>query len=260
MARTQEGALLTQRHRLLQLAIRAAALRDLLALWGVVDPLDLAGTIDSFTAAAAPVVRARWEDSAAVAARYFQAFRAAEGVGGAAAVVAGEPPTAVAVQGLVRAAGLSGIVNARRRGFTPQAAARNGYARVAGTATRIVLDGGRQTITTATAADPAAGRWQRVTSGDCCAFCAMLASRGPAFDARSSRFEAHANCSCSAEPAYEGSRLPAASEQFRRQWEQAQREIDVSGTSNDALNAFRRLREGRPEDGRRNPATSAGSE
>jgi len=254
VARTEEGAELTQEHRLLQVAIGAATVSDLLGLWDTVDPLNLAGTIGAFATTAAVVVRARNRDSATAATRYFGDFRQAEGVRGAATIVAGEPPVAAVVSGLVRGAGLSGIIRARQRGFSPQAAARNGFTRVAGSAMNLTLDGGRQVVIEATLSDRAStGKYQRVASSGACAWCAMQASRGPVFDERA--FKKHVGCNCDAEPVYEGSRLPATSQQFRDEWARAQREVlpGVEGTKNDALNAFRRLREDRVT-----PAATAG--
>lgn len=248
MARTPEGQILTRQHRRRQVGIRATAIRDLTSLWRAVDPLDLGRTIGPFATAASVVVRARNRDSAAVAGRYFEAFRSAEGVGGALTVLLGEAPPSELAVGLLRGAGLAGIIRARRAGHSPQAAARNGFVATAGTASNLVLGGAREVITQATASDRAStGRWQRVTSGDPCAFCASLAARGPVFTAETADFQAHAACACVPEPAYEGTRLPPESEEFQAQWEQAQAEVDVSGTEDDALNAFRRLREGRAE-------------
>jgi hypothetical protein len=50
-----------------------------------------------------------------------------------------------------------------------------------GTAARIALDGGRTTTLDTVKADPAAVGWWRMTDGDPCHFCAMLASRGIVF-------------------------------------------------------------------------------
>lgn len=257
MARTALGAALTQQHLVRQSAIRAAVVRRLLTLWALVDPFNLAGTVGPFAQAGATLVQTGRQESASLAARYIEAFRRAEGVRGLLAVSLAPPPEADAVAGLLRGAGLSGIIKGRERGMTPLVSARNGFVKVSGTATLVVLAGGRDVVTEATAADrQSTGRWQRVAVGGACAFCAMLASRGPAFSARGARFEAHAGCNCSAEPVYEGSELPATSRQFKQEWARAQSEIDVTGTKNDALNAFRRLREGRPTDGRRQPRQS----
>lgn len=253
MARTPEGALLTQRHRSRQLAIRAAALRDLTRLWRAVDPLNLGDTIGPFAAASAVVVRARNRDSAAVAARYYEAFRRVEGVRGALSIVLGDAPPAEVAAGAVRGAGLAGIIRARQRGFSPQASASRGFRRAAGTTSNLVLSGARSVITEATASDRAStGRWQRITASDPCSFCAMLAARGPVFTAGGGvsttsdiTFAAHSACACMAEPAYEGTRLPPASERFRELWDEST--PGLSG--DDAMNAFRRAREGRPLEG-----------
>jgi hypothetical protein len=85
-----------------------------------------------------------------------------------------------------------------------------------GTATRIVLDGGRTTTVDTAMADPVAVGWYRVTDGNPCAFCALLASRGivfkqHSFDAADTRFtgsemadsaKVHNHCGCILAPAF----------------------------------------------------------
>jgi hypothetical protein len=186
------------------------------------------------------VIQARNQTSAAVAARYFETFRAAEGVRGLMTIVAGGPPELELVAGLVRGAGIAGIVRSREAGFSTAASARNGFVRAAGTTSDLVLAGGRDVITQATATDAATGgRWQRVTSSKACSFCAALAAQGPRFDAESVRFEAHNHCACSAEPAYEDTELPPVSRRYREIWEES-----TQGLSGDeAMKAFRRAHE-----------------
>lgn len=240
MARTDAGARLTELHRTRQIAVRAGALRDLTRLWRAVDPTDLRRTITPFAEAAGIVIRARHETSATVAVRYFEAFRAAEGIAGAMAIITGEAPALELAAGLVRGAGIVGIVRSREAGFSASASARNGLVRVAGTASDLVLAGGRDVITQAADADPeTGGRWQRVTSGKACSFCAALAAQGPRFTEHSVRFEAHNHCACTAEPAYEGSELSPVARRYREIWEES-----TAGLSGDeAMQAFRRAHE-----------------
>lgn len=236
MARTAAGARLTQEHRQSQLRVRAAALRDVTRLWRGVEPTDLVGTIDRFAAAAAVVARARNRQSAETAARYYDRFRRAEQVPEEASVVVAEPPEEGIAASVVRGAGLAGIVRARGRGFSPGAAARAGLKRVAGSTSGLVLSGARDTILASSLTDgQAGGRWQRVTSGDPCAFCTMIASRGPVFSADAGGFEAHDNCACMAEPAYDGTRLPAASERLRERLEAAGVDLEDVTAIRDAL-------------------------
>lgn len=204
MARSREGALLTERHRAVQLSVRAATLRDLLAFWGTVDPTNLRGTIDPFTRAAGLVVNSRARQSAAVSTAYAQAFRQAEGVPGALAIGL---PTVIAPEraaDTTRGAALSGIINARRRGFSEEAAAQNGFVKVSGAATRLVLNAGRDVVLASVRGDREARGFQRITGPNECAFCDLLASRGPVYKSEETAdFPAHDHCTCSAEPVYE---------------------------------------------------------
>ncbi len=239
MARTAEGAALSERHRLAQLAIRAALVADLARLWPLFDVTN-PDSFDRFAAAAATLVRSRNRDSAGLAVRYLTSFRRVEGVAGVASPFVPNPPTDVVTREALRATGLLGVLNARRAGQSVQQAAANGFVRVSGSATSLTLGGGRSTIIETLRRDPAQPRWQRTTSAKPCSFCRMLAGRGPVFDDESVRFRAHDHCSCSAEPAYEGSRLPRLSETFRRQWEE--HTAGLSGS--DALAAFRQATDG----------------
>jgi hypothetical protein len=237
VARTPEGAQLTTAHRALQGRINAATLRDLLRLWGTVDPRNLRHTVDPFTKAAASLVLNGRRASSTASARYYVAFRQAEGVRGTAVVDPAPAPNPDVVAGVIRGAGLAGIMNAYRRGLKPDEAHANGFVKLAGSASSLVYGGGRATLLGAIQADPQARGFQRVTDGAPCAFCAMIASRGIiSKEEAGAGFEAHGHCGCTAEPAYEGSPVNAANERFRAAWDEA-----TNGLSGgDALNAFRR--------------------
>lgn len=237
MARSPEGALLTERHRRLQLTISAAAIRTLLQLWGTVDPSALAATIGPFTRAGATVVRTGRQASALAASRYYVDFRRLERVPGGITVVTRALPDARVLEGALRGAGLKGIQTATAAGRSTDEAARNGFVKLSGSATSLVLGGGRDTLMDAIQSDPQAQGWQRVTDGAPCAFCAMVASKGIiAGDEASAGFEAHGHCGCTAEPAFEGSAIRPDNERFAQAWKEA-----TTGLSGgEALNAFRR--------------------
>jgi hypothetical protein len=236
MARTAEGAVLTRKHYLTQLAIRAGASRDVTRLWATVDPTNLTATFDPVAHGITVLARTRHRDSAGTAAGYQERFRKAEQVGGKALVRLAPQLVASDALGLIRGAGLSGIINARKAGQSPQAAARNGLVKVIGQTARLVLGGGRDTIIGAVAEDPRTARWQRITSGQPCDFCAMLAIRGAVFGSEESAdFETHDHCSCAVEAAYEGSALPLTSQALRSQWDT----VTAGLSGDDARNAFR---------------------
>lgn len=73
---------------------------------------------------------------------------------------------------------------------------------------RRIADHVRGTITTSSIADPRADGWQRVGSGDSCAFCRMLIGRGAVYSEATVDFAAHDHDDCAATPAWSGQPRP----------------------------------------------------
>lgn len=128
---------------------------------------------------------------------------------------------------------------------------------VAGAAARHVLNGGRDTLREGVKADPVAIGFARVTKGDPCYFCAMLASRGPvyqddSFDESDVRFsgahnvKVHDSCACSIKPQYRrnGDPLEEQWKPYQDLWNRLRDEEELSGRA--LLLAFRAEHEGRP--------------
>lgn len=243
MARTKEGAVLTERHRLAQDRLANGSLRDFMRLWPLWE-----GDPESFRrliAASLPLIRQYHSTSSSVAASYYEAFRDAEDPGGAATpLLAAFDPDRVAADLYVTGQRMTG--DALAAGVAPRKAMENALTSVSGAVILDVLKGGRDTITLSTAADKKSGGWARVTSPSCCAFCAMLAGRGPVYSEDTSDFEAHRACKCSNEPVYSGSAWPGRADEFRTMYNRAVDQAGKAGelrrgTSNDLLNAFRRV-------------------
>jgi hypothetical protein len=233
MARTTAGAQLTARHKGSQGSIRAAALRAFLKLWPVWTGDE--ATFRTLVDATVPLVRDQNRVSAGLAARYFDAFRFTEAPGGTARAVQADPPDPARIAGTLYLVGRDMTRRAIAAGQAPEAARRTALVRTSGTVGTLVLDGGRSTLLRSVAADPQTDGWARIASSGCCAFCAMLASRGPVYGEASADFEAHDHCACTAEPAYSGTALTAEAKRFRALWD---REAKPAGA--DALQAFRR--------------------
>jgi len=243
MARTAAGRILTEQHRQAQLQLRSRALRDYLALWPIWQ-----GDEESFgklALASIVLVRAYNGLSANLSGSYFQSFRQAEGVDGEAVTrLAGPIDTDKVVAGL-HVTGRESVSKALAAGRTPEDARNAALTRTSGSVTRQVLNGGRETILRSVAEDKEARGWARVTDGDPCAFCALLASRGPAYKADTVDFEAHDACGCSAEPVYGKSEWPGRAREYHDLYNEAVLEAEQAGelrrgTRNDLLNAFRR--------------------
>lgn len=254
MASTSAGARLTERHRRDQLGLRAAALRELLGLWPALDPRRLDETSPLWVRLAVQLVL-RWRGESARAAQdYYRMFRAAEI--GEIFVPAVEPPpvdtarvaASLVVTGPVRIKWLT------EHGDDPDDAARVALRDVSAAAGRHVMDGGRAGVDAAARADARAIGWARVTDGDPCAFCAMLASRGYVYSSREAALRSstrsglgaghryHDGCGCTAEPRFtRGAPLPGRGQEWARLWDDST--AGLSGR--DARLAFRRAYEGR---------------
>jgi hypothetical protein len=120
-----------------------------------------------------------------------------------------------------RALGYSAVGVYRKQtvdlGRAPDVAARSALTKTLGTSARIVQDGSRTTIVESTRADDRAVGWYRVTDGDPCGFCALMASRGVVYKSATVNFEAHNDCGCTSAPAFSRDiELPAVSREADR--------------------------------------------
>lgn len=195
MARTDAGDLLTAQHRRAQLSLRAATLRDFIAVWPLWDGQP--GSFARLVAATVPLVTAHHRLSAAVAAAYYQSFRAAEGAGG-------QPTPRLATLDQDVLAGtlyLTGRDMTRRAiaaGQQPKDAMSTALVRTSGTVGRFALAGGRDTLVASLSDDRYADGYTRVLSPSACAFCRKVAAEGP----KHGHFQAHDHCACGAEPSF----------------------------------------------------------
>lgn len=225
MALSPLGAQLTALYRRRQMAVRALTMQSVLAVWPAFDLADIDGTWPPVESALIDLVRLRRETSSSVSGQYFRQFRAAEGIGRDAEIVAAKPLSTSRLLGNLRMAGPIGTKKSILVRSTT--AEKDALVRVTGATTRLVVDAGRETVANSIGADREASGWNRVTSGDPCGFCAVLASRGPSYSSESSAsFEAHNFCACEPEPSYGG----GLTEQAQR-WSDLYNE-KASGTDN----------------------------
>jgi hypothetical protein len=208
---------------------------QVIAAWNaLLDVRALKKTLPVFTAATASLVHRYGNASAAVAADYYDAARAAAGVTGTYTVVAAQP----APFGQVKAS----VSWATKNLWTPEPDVGPAKVLVKGAAERLVLDTGRHTVIGAVQNDPRARGWARVTKPGCCYFCAMLASRGAVYRSQqTASFEAHDHDRCMAEPVFGAYEMTAAARDWQALWQSS-----TKGTSGaDAVRAFRAAYESR---------------
>lgn len=198
---TRAGAMLTEAHRLAQAKLSAQVVADLLKVWPLLDPTDLDATVDRWLTASAAIVLKKHGDSAALAREYLRRFRAVE-LGTPLADWTPPPApapsteairTSLVVQGPVR---IKAAMTART---ALEVATQTASATSSAAGSRHALTGGRDTIVEAAKADERARGLRRVTSGDSCKFCSMLATRTDF----TYEFQAHDGCHCQTHPVYE---------------------------------------------------------
>lgn len=189
-----------------QLAIRAALVAEAAKLWPLLDTQRIAATFPGWVAAMIALVRDYHRQSAQAAAAAYRLARSQ-------AIQSPTPMSLIRLapdpdpQWMRAAFGYSGP------GLLDRDTARPGTAlsTTLGTASRIALDGGRQTVLDTVRADPVAVGWYRVTDGHPCAFCAMLAGRGVVYKSHeTASFKSHNDCGCVDAPAFSHEqRIPA---------------------------------------------------
>lgn len=198
MANSEAGRLLTEAYRDRQLAVRAAAIRDLLAVWPAFQLDDIDRSWGPVEAALLAIIARRRHASAGLAANYFRAYRTAEGAAGDAQPRLAADTDRTLVLATLRLLGPIGTKKNISAGL-PNPLDR-AFSRVSGSVARQVLNGGRQTLLESARADRAAKGFRRVASAKACPFCRRLASYG--IVGLNADFEAHDHCSCTQEVAY----------------------------------------------------------
>jgi hypothetical protein len=246
MASTSFGTSLTESHREEQARLALQVMQESLKLWALlpVDDMDLRRP--DWQAAMGPLLGDARSQSQQIANGYYRSFSQAE-----TGLFRDIPPVGVRFDRdrLLTTLDITGPARFKSmvgRGLDPGRAWQVAGVAVAGASARLTLEAGRQEIDEQVRRDPNTLGWQRVASDSACPFCMMLVSRGPVYKEQTATFQSHDACQCTAEPIFkrEGEWTDQARE-ARQMWNDAQRQAREAGeldrgTSNDALNAFRR--------------------
>lgn len=182
-----------QRFRVAQTGIRVIVERDLAAFWGSLNLNRPEAARDRLLRYVPDLVSTYGDSAAAVAADWYDEVRAAERVPGKFRAFMQPSPYQDATEPAVRrmaAALFTDHPDTMLTGLTA-------------TASKYVLAAGRETVTRSADRDPRASGWQRVTSGNACGFCRMLAGRGAVYKETSVNFGAHKSCNCAAVPSWD---------------------------------------------------------
>lgn len=231
-------------------------MRELVRLWPLIDLERLDETAAEWIGFVVDLILLYRTQSVDRALSYYDEFRRVEtgqplaNRGNYRSLVTPEP---AAIRTSLLVTGPIGVKSRIKKGINPNVAKAKALVDVTGAASRHVLDGGRQLITKAVDMDELAVGFSRVTDDDPCAFCAMLASRGPVYASRATAGrtterskkrgpgkEYHDHCGCSVEAIYfEDADWPGKARDFEQLW------IDSTKGKGGkaALNAFRQAYE-----------------
>ena len=249
-------AQLADTYRRQQVFVAAALTRDLVRLLkAMFNPADPGPSWTATRMAVAALIMDRRRQSADLAARYYPQLRSAAGVHSP--VVTAEPIDLVddRLMTNIDVTGIGMYQRALKAGATPSQALDRSAVTLSGTASRLTLEGGRSVVAETAQNDADAIGWMRVTDGDPCSWCAMLASRGAVFKSAATaggrknvgfaghgQFKFHDHCGCTVVPVFDHDdpRLDHADDLYD-QWVQATQ----GHSGNAAVNVWRRYWENR---------------
>lgn len=243
MAITPAGNRLTEAHRQAQVRLSARTLLAFLPVWATLDMNALDRTYPAYARLFAMLVNAQRGQASRLAGEYLQAFRSAEGVYDLPfEVLPAEPLPAQAIETSARVSGPVAVKTGMRAGKTVQAAGLAASGLAASSVIRHVSDAARSTVNRTVLGDSKAHGVARVTDAKACAFCAMLASRGPVYKSKmTADFKSHYKCGCHSEPVYSLSAYTWPGGERSKRY--AELYAAEAKGKRDPLNAFRRAYE-----------------
>ncbi|MER5903029.1 hypothetical protein ABT150_23470 [Streptomyces mirabilis] len=200
-----------QKYRHIQALMAARMAQQVLRVWReLMNPAKVDASWPAVRAALTPIVQQAREQSAALARAAYGDARRGAGVADGEFDPLG--PLPLALKRLESALDVTGPVEFKKAiaaGKTPQEAMDAAAVRMVGSTQYLALEGGRQAMQRSIESDERATGYARVTDSDPCAWCAMLASRGPVYktaktagDPRAGANRYHDHCACQAWPAF----------------------------------------------------------
>lgn len=256
MALTPEGRALTDAHRRMQIALGARAARISRMLWNRLDPSDIDGSQRLWLPSQLALLESSYEESEELAEEYISKYRDVEAGGRTGPFVTlpfepAEMARMMVVHGPLR------VKNYIGKGASGSDAHGKAFTKFSGMVRRQVLSGGRMAIDATANRDQQAIGWRRVTDGNPCTFCAMLASRGPVYVSKDNtdgstmrnargggmKLLYHGHCGCTGEIVY-GEWIPSDAERlYQQEYEKAAKQADNAGEQRTQGTVLYRMRE-----------------
>jgi hypothetical protein len=197
------SGILLSRYQSTQQAIAVRAALAIIALWDRhINPEKFADSWKPFNPLVNGIIDTHYQATAANAAQFYMHDRIMSGYNPT--VVPGVTLDPVYLNRITNIMGPGQFFHFLKE--EPDASVASGMAKDAlrGASTRLVLNGGRDTVTAAAVKDPMARGWERVIEPGACSFCSMLAGRGAVYKSSTVDFRAHDHCHCIGRPVFIG--------------------------------------------------------
>jgi hypothetical protein len=202
VTRAASGPILLNRYQGQQSAVALRAAQAIYNLWlHLIHPESFNAGWAQLEPLANGIVNTHYNMTAASAAQYYSASRVV--AGNTYMNVPGVSPDEAYISKVLSIMG-PGMYKHYLKDQPPENAITMTADGLKGSVTRLVLAGGRDTVTGITPQDPVAKGWERVIEPGACSFCAMLAGRGAVYKESTADFRAHDHCKCVARAVFIG--------------------------------------------------------
>lgn len=212
-----EQARLSERHRAAQARLQIIIAADVARIFPLLDVNNLDKSFGGYADAMTRVINARRRVSASLGATYYSSIRVDAIEDDQFTPVLSDTADSQQVFTSLLVTGPVAIKKAVSSGRDALAARDAALMATAKSAQRHVINGGRGTILSSVKRDNRSVGWARLTDGKPCAFCSLLASRGPAYKSETTaQFKSHDGCGCTPVPVFDfNAPWPGRGEEFR---------------------------------------------
>jgi hypothetical protein len=186
-----------------QHAIAQRVLSSIQSLWmRIANPQQFSDSWRTLEPVIQGIIDTHYQMSAADASEYYGMSRAVAGFYGG--PIPGSPIDQSYLSHMTSIMGVGQFFHFLDKGSDAVTSSAQARDMMCGSAVRIVMNGGRNTVTRAAARDDVAAGWERIVEPGSCSYCSRLAASNGIHKTESDAFQAHDFCECLARVVFRG--------------------------------------------------------